>query len=267
MRNKLIIILAIFTFFSQGFLEAKEMFIIAPYTGALTNKLNNSDYNLDMKDTSPMHGIYFQWINTEKFQGNLFYYKSSDINYSNLKGLHAIVDWYFKTNERSKYVLGVGVEKINVDMEAGNNLSAAMTSFDMNNNILYYYARAGQYRYFEAGKFKGSLLPYIGYSYEKVDIDLKIDFTSPFIPDTDENVISKDRYPIAGLNLKTKFHHFLETKLKYMSRFEKPHTAHSATAIVNIYLTRNFGLSYRYKYIEHGKSSDTYQLAGIMVCF
>ncbi len=265
MQNKLILLL-IFTFFAQGILKAKEMLIIAPYTGTITNKLDNSDYNLNLKDTAPMYGAYFQWIKSEKFQGNLFYYKSSNLNYSNLKGLHAIVDWYPKVTDKGKYVIGLGVEKINVDMNAESNLSG-FTSFEMNNNILYYYVRAGQYRYFEAGKFKGSLLPYIGYSYEKVELDLEIDFTSPFVPYQDKNIIDKNRYPIAGLNLSTKFHHFAEIKLKYMSRFEKPHIAHSSSAIINVYFTRHFGLSYRYKYMEHGKSSDKYHLVGIVICF
>lgn len=270
MKNKTqIIILAVLISLAQNCLHAKEMLIIAPYGGTITNTLNHPDYNLDLKDSAPMYGGYAQWINSEKFQGNIFYYKSSDINYSNFKGIHAIVDWYPKVTEKSKYVLGIGVEKIRVNMDAGSNLSG-MTSFVMDNDILYYYMRAGQYRYFETGNVKGSLLPYIGYSYEQVDIDLEIDFINPFAPDQNTSITAKDRYPIAGLNLTTKFHHFVETKLKYMGRFEETNTSnvsHSVSALANFFITRNLGLSYRYKYIEHGDSNDKYHLVGLMACF
>lgn len=263
MKFKLFALLAVAAL--RGMASAETIKTITPYIGGLTNKQVNSAYRLNLKDTGGMLGIYAQWINTEKFQANAFYYSASDINYSGVTGLHLNFDYYLKPSKAGKWVAGAGLEDLDINMSAGGNI-AGLSSFEMDNNVLFYFLRAGRYFYLNKGLLDASLLPYAGYAHEKISGEISMDVIGPMPPGT-INIGEDDNYPLAGLNLSAAFARFIELQAKWMGRFKDGETLHSYTLMANIYLNRRWGLSCRYMRMEYGGSSNSYSLAGVTYRF
>lgn len=248
-----------------GAAAAETLRIISPYIGSLTNKQINSAYNLNLKDTGELDGIYAQWINTEKFQVNAFYYGAPNINYSDVTGLHLNFDYYLKPAKTGKWVAGTGLEDLSINMSAGRKI-AGLASFDMDNNVLFYYLRAGRYFYYKKGQMNVSLLPYAGYAHEKISGEIRMDVLGPS-PLRTIDISESDNHPLGGLNLNTDFAHFLNLQAKWMGRFKDGKSLDEYSLLANICLNRHWCLSYRYKHMEYGSSSNTYNLAGLTACF
>lgn len=268
MNNKALLCLFLFLFLTAApFTPARAatLRIITPYVGSITNEYANPAYGLDLKDTGEMSGLYVQWINTERFQANAFYYRAPDINYSLVGGLHLNLDIYFLPRPSGKYVLGAGYEGLSIDMSAGRHI-AGLASFDMDNDVRFYFLRAGRYFYFKKGLLDSSLLPYAGYARETVSGDIRLDPLGP-APLMTIDIGAKDTHPLAGLNLNATFAHFFDVQAKWMGRFKDGERLDDYSLLANIYLNRHWGLSYRYKYMEYGSSSNRYNLAGLVYCF
>ena len=244
---------------------AETLRIISPYIGSVTNKYANAAYGLDLADTAQMRGIYAQWINTEKFQVNAFYYGAPEVNYSRVTGLHLNLDFYFRPTRAGKWVAGAGLESLNIDMSAGNSIPG-LTLFNMDNDVLFYFARAGRYFYYRKGLLDASLLPYAGYASEKITGEITLDTPSPS-PARTIDIGDKDSHPLAGLNLNATLAHFIDLQGKWMGRFKDGDRLDEYSLMANIYLNRHWGLSYRYKYMEYGSSSNGYHLGGVAYCF
>ncbi len=248
-----------------GRAEAETIRVIAPYVGSITNEYANAAYHLDLKDTGEMDGVYAQWINTEKFQVNAFYYRAPNINYSLVDGLHLNLDFYIAPRPSGKFVVGGGYEGISIDMSAGRHIPG-LTSFDMANDVRFYYLRAGRYFYFKRAGLDVSLLPYAGYARETIAGEIRLD-PAGFAPLMTVDIGEKDNHPLGGVNLNAVIAHFFDVQAKWMGRFKDGERLDEYSLLANIYLSRHFGLSYRYKYMEYGASSNEYNLAGLVVCF
>jgi len=238
---------------------AENIRLVAPYYGSLTNTYRSSSarYSLSLRDTGILRGVYAQWINTEKFQGNIFYYESPEVNYSKIRGFHGILDWYIKTPEGAKYVLGAGLDNINIAMDAKDNISA-MKAFRLTNDVLYGYARLGRYFYASSANTNFTLMPYCGYSVEKVTgwINMWVAKNPPPTLRPTKVSISDDAdYALGGLNFSAVYRHFLELQLKYMGRLAVK-IEHDLSGMSNIYLRRNLGISYRYKLMQFGNCKN-----------
>ena len=250
-----------------GFASAETIRIITPYIGSITNKYANTAYSLDLKATGEMNGIYAQWLNTKKFQVNGFYYRAPNINYSDVTGLHLNFDYYMKPSEAGKWVTGIGLEDLNIDMSAGQNITG-LKSFDMDNDVLFYYLRAGRYFYYRKGLMDASLMPYAGYAHEKITGEIRMERRfGPFPRASTIDIGESDNHPLAGINLNATFAHFIDLQAKWMGRFKDGERLDDYSLMANIYLTKHWGLSYRYKYMEYGSSSNSYNLAGATYCF
>ncbi|HCC48766.1 MAG TPA: hypothetical protein DEQ38_11715 [Elusimicrobia bacterium] len=246
--------------------RASDIRVIAPYAGIITNEYASSEYQLDMKDTGSMRGLFAQWVAPDNFQVNAFYYYSPDVNYCRVSGLHLNADWYPLRTAHGKYALGAGLETLTVDLAAVGKISG-VDSLLMDNNILFHYLRAGRYFYMKGGAFDFSLMPYAGYAFEKVTGDLVLDLPGPFPPVIRTDIGSRDEYPMGGLNAKAVFRHFLEVQAKWMGRFTGKGTLNEYSGLVNLYFNKHWGVSYRYKYMEYGTSSNMYHLAGLIYSF
>jgi hypothetical protein len=258
------IFLTLLALLAAGPASAATLRIIAPYTGSITNKYANSAYNLDLRDTAEMHGVYAQWMNTEKFQANAFVYRAPRVNYSEVTGLHLNLDFYFRPTKAGKWVLGGGYEGLNIDMSAGRNIPP-LNAFDLDNDVMFYFARAGRYFYRKAGPADLSLLPYVGYAHERVEGDI---FMDPPGPGTVRvKIDSKDDHPLAGVNLNATLWHFIDLQGKWMGRFKDGERLDEYSVLANFYLNRHWALSYRFKYMEYGSSSNGYHLGGVAYCF
>lgn len=239
--------------------------IVTPYAGAITNEYADTAYGLDLSDSGPMRGLYAQWLDTGRFQANAFYYQAPDVNYSRVEGLHLNFDVYFLASKSGKWAVGGGLENLSIDMSAGSAIPG-LTSFDLDNRVRFYYARAGRYFYQSFGGLETSLLPYAGLAREEIDGEVALD-PAGFAPLIRSEIKSSDRHAMAGLNLKAVFRHFLEVQWKWMGRFKEEGRLDEYSFLANIYLNRHWGLSYRYKFMEYGSSSNSYGLAGLVYCF
>lgn len=263
MRTALITLLAI-AGLAAGQAQAETIRIVAPYLGSITNEYANEAYQLNLRDTGRMEGVYAQWINTKVFQANAFFYRAPDVNYSSVKGLHLNLDFYYKPTAAGKWVAGAGLESLNIDMSAGRNIPP-LNAFDLDNDVLFYFARIGRYFYYQAGPADFSLLPYAGYAHERVNGEILMDPPGPGTVRV--KIDDKDDHPIAGLNLNATLWHFIDLQAKWMGRFKDGDRLDEYSALANFYLNRHWGLSYRFKYMEYGSSSNAYHLGGVAYVF
>lgn len=252
-----------FMIMTHSFLAARDLRIVTPYLGIIRDRYQDSDYNLDLEDSSLMKGLYLQWINTEKFQTNVFLYQSSDINYSGLWGFHFIFDYYYDVSDKNKNVAGVGLDYIGLDMDAGNNLTP-LSDFKLRNNVYVPYVRLGRYFLFGTKNVQFSFLPWLGAEVEFVRGN--ISFVPPG-PPVEEEIDSEYVFSLAGVNLKTAVFHFIEVESKYTARFNTDDYLSDVSVLVNLYLSRHWAASYRFKYMESISGWDRYHIWGAAYVF
>jgi hypothetical protein len=242
-----------------SFAQAETITLAAPYVGWVTNTYENADYKLNLEDSGFLAGMYLQSINTSLYQWNAFAYYSPDVNYSTLWGGHFIVDFYPIGDFLGKYLVGAGVEVIRIDMDAGNNIKP-LEGFTLTNTILLPYARVGKYFVFGMGPLQISILPWVGATYESVTGNVKFSAV-------DETFDDSAWYATAGINLKLTLFRFIDVEGKYQATFDGDVYHPSYSVIANAFFSRNWGLSYRYKYMETSGGSDAYNLFGVAYVF
>ena len=243
--------------------EAEDIRIVAPYLGYLNNIYESADYSIDLDDSSLMKGLYFQWINPKRYQWNTFLYQSSDINYSTLWGGHFIFDLYLGVQERGKYVIGAGIEYIRLDMDAADNITG-LNDFELLNNIIVPYLRAGRYFLFGSDTLSVSILLWAGIQPEWVRGDIAFIRLFPPPPTPFEEKIEEYYfYGIAGINASVSIFHFITVDAKYRATFNADDYLSSVDSMVNVFFTRHWGLSYRFKYSETSSGSTAYHIGGI----
>jgi hypothetical protein len=258
-------ILAVFSVAAVERTSAENIRILSPYLGYVENTYESSDYPIDLDDSSLMKGFFFQWVNPQRYQWNTFIYQSSDINYSILWGGHFIFDLYFGVRERGKFVVGAGIEFIRLDMDAGDNISP-LTDFELLNNIIIPYARFGRYFAFGGDRLNVSVLPWAGIQPEWVRGDMY--FTPPGPPPpVDEKTDDEELFGIAGLNTSVSILHFITVDAKYRATFDADEFFSSVDTMLNVFFTRHWGLSYRFKYSETNTGSTSYHIGGIAYVF
>jgi len=244
---------------------AGDIRLISPYAGPITDVYKNDDRDLELKDTQLLKGLFFQWIDPERFQWNAFIYQSSGINYSSLWGGHFVFDRYFRAKQSGKWVAGLGAEYMRIDMDAGGNIRP-LTDFRMLNTLFIPYARAGYRFQFHRGPFTMGLLPWAGAEHVRTrgDLNLALDPPGPAPAVTSrEDIDDDDLLAIAGLNVSANLFHVIDIEAKYHGALNADSGYSSASAMVNLFFTRRCGLSYRMKYFEFEKGWDLYHIFGI----
>jgi hypothetical protein len=248
---------------------AKDIRLICPYAGPVTDVYRNDERKLDLKDTALLKGLFFQWVDPDRYQWNAFVYQSSDINYSTLWGGHFVFDRYFSARERGKWVVGGGMEYLRIDMKAGSNIKP-LTDFKLLNNLYIPYTRFGYRFQFNPKPLTLGVLPWIGAEYQGVrgKLTMVMDPPGPApAVTTKESIDDDDVLAMAGLNVNANLFHMLDIEAKYHVAFNSKTHYSSASAMVNVFLTRRFGLSYRVKYMELDKGYDLYHIFGIAWIF
>jgi len=267
-QKKVLFILftTVFLILSFNISSAKDIRIITPYLGSIRNVYESEEHGLDLNDSSLLKGLYFQWINPERFQWNVFIYQSSDINYSTLWGGHFIFDYYFGKGDRGKNVIGVGIEFIGLDMDAGDSISG-LSDFKLKNTIIIPYLRAGRYFTFGTDTMSVTLLPWVGVQPELVRGDISFITGGPSPTPVSKDIRDDALYALAGLNAKTVIMHFFEVEVKYKATFNRDDYFSTLSAMTNLYLSRHWGISYRFKFMETSSGSDTYHIGGVAFLF
>jgi hypothetical protein len=245
-----------------GALQAEDIRVVVPYLGAATNVYENPAFAIDLKDTKLMEGFFFQWVNPDLFQANAFIYHSADINYSQLWGGHLIGDFYVWSNPLGKAAVGAGIEVISLDMDAGDAFPP-LTDFQLPTTIYVPFARVGHYFYFGSrNKVHLSIFPWAGAEYDITRGTISMVPGPPPSSLDDETL-----YGIAGLSVSATIMHFIELQAKYKATFNADDLLHTVDAMANVFFTRHWGLSYRFKYMQTTDGSTSYHLGGIAYAF
>jgi hypothetical protein len=272
-RSYLPLTFALFLFAVASFAKAEDLRIIAPYVGSLTDVYKDDSQGLDLKDSGLITGLYFQWINTERYQWNAFLYYAPDVNYTKVLGGHFIFDYYLGPDWYGKFVLGAGLEAMHNKMDAGSNIEG-LSVFDMDYTVWTPYLRAGKYFKAEVGPAELSFLPWAGI--EPVWIRGDLSGTAPPYPpymptstDFSESMDAYQLYSIAGANLRVMLFHFVDIEGKYQVTYGSWHAYSTVNAIASVFFTRDMAFSYRYKYMQslEGTGSDSYHFFGLAYLF
>lgn len=255
-----------------GVLQAEDIRVVVPYLGAATNVYEKTDpnYTIAWDDTKLMEGLFFQWVNPEHFQANAFVYHSADINYSQLWGGHLIGDFYIWSNPLGKAAVGAGVEVISLNTDAGDAESAqGISDFQLPLTLYVPYARAGHYFYFGSrNTVLLSVFPWVGAEYDITRGN--VSGTTPAPPPNDKidvDIDDETLYGIAGLSVSATIMHFIELQAKYKATFNEDDLLHAVDAMANVFFTRHWGVSYRFKYMQSTSGSTSYHLGGIAYVF
>ena len=288
MRKVIVIFIVSLLFVSS--MNAEKIRVVTPYLGIINNDMSREmahgeqSFDLEFNDDSLFKGLYFQCINTDKYQWNAFVYNSEDLNYSSLWGTHFIFDYYLGVKENSKYVIGAGIEYLRMSTDA-DSLSfdtgapppapqtSAINDFGLSQNIIAPFIRGGKYFYLGNDKIKYSFMPWVGAEADviKGDIDFIIPAMYPGMPDVnvEDSVDDDSFYALAGLNFKATFYHFIDLKLKYHCKVDlkESDTYDVASGMLNIYFNRSWGISYRTKYMKSVEMENIYHIGGIVYAF
>jgi len=256
---------------SLGKIAAEDIRIVAPYVGSLSNDYTDASSGMNLKDSGLLTGLYFQWINPDKYQWNAFAYYAPDVNYSKILGGHFIFDYYLGANPDGKWVVGAGIESVNMNFDAGDAISG-MRDFTMTNRVLVPYGRLGKYFKTDIGPARVSILPWAGVQPEWATSKMEMMYYIPGGPMMGWHSSSTDTsdyffYGIAGLNLKVNLFHFIDLEGKYQGTFDKTEYLSTWTANANVFFSRKYGLSYRFKYMENDTGSNTYHYIGLAYMF
>jgi hypothetical protein len=245
---------------------AEDIRIVAPYVGTLTDVQDVSGVG-EIDDTGLLMGLYFQWIKPEAYQWNVFTYYAPDVNYTSTIGGHLIYDRYFGHSSSGKFLVGAGLEVLRLNMDAGTNLGT--DSFDMTMGFLIPYARVGKYFTAKTGPANLSLLPWIGVEPQWLWGDLEMKMTIPPRPQMtiEESLDDSALYAIAGLNLKVNLYHFIDLEGKYQATFDSSDYFNTWSAIANIYVSRSWALSYRFKFMETSQGEGYQNYFGVAHVF
>ena len=250
-------------------LHAEDIRVVVPYLGAATNDYENADYSIDWNDTKLMEGLYFQWINPDLFQANAFVYHSADINYSQLWGGHLIGDFYVLSDPLGKAAVGAGLEVLSLDNDAGDAV-AGVTDFKLPLTLWIPYARVGHYFYFGSrDQVLLSVFPWAGAEYDiaRGNVSGTIPFAPPPFNVFDESIEDETLYGLAGLSVSATIMHFIELQAKYKLTFNENDLLHTFDAMANVFFTRHWGVSYRFKYMQTTDGSTSYHIGGIAYVF
>ncbi len=245
---------------------AEDIRIVAPYLGVATNVYSDDQNGIDITDSKLMEGLYFQWINTELFQANAFLYHSADINFSQLWGGHAIADFYVLRDPLGKVALGAGLEILSLDMDAGSAFPP-LTKFTLPTTFYIPYARAGHYFDFTPAKsVQLTVFPWAGAEYQVTRGE--VSFVPPGPPSKfTQSIDDETLYGIAGLNVHATIMHFIDLEAKYSGTFNQTDYLSTFDGMVNVFFTRNWGVSYRYKYMQQTSGSTSYHIFGVAYVF
>lgn len=262
--KQLVITMVLFLFAAPAF--GADLTIITPYLGTENNTYIDDQYGIELNDSQATKGLFVQSINPEKYQWNVFLYQTPAINYSHLWGVNFIYDWYFGKN--AKDVFGVGANYFEMAMlgEGVPTNMGTLDALDMNLTIFSPYIRVGKYFDFgQEGKLRYTLLPWFGGQMDISRGSGLVDFPGP---GSAPFQINDDQFSwIAGVNLKADFYHFLQLEFKRSVAYHTDQFFNKSSAMVNLFITRNIGLSYRYNYNETTMGNDSYNIFGVAIVF
>ncbi|MCK9265414.1 hypothetical protein M0P98_00765 [bacterium] len=246
--------------------SAERINILTPYFGVEKNTFVYKKYNVSLEDSSNMKGIFFQSVDTKKYQYNLYLFLTENINYSDLKGINFVYDHYFTSNSKNKNVLGAGVNFLNLNLD-GKNVPVTMGTLDgfkLDMDVYSLFFRAGRSYATEGKKLNLTMMPWAGVQMDKIRGNGFVDYPGP--GEAFFDVVQDEYYGIVGIKLMADYCHFIQGELKYNITFNDEYY-HKVAAMLNLFFSRSLGLSYRFSYQETSVGKDVYNIFGVAVMF
>lgn len=255
--------------------DAQNIRIIAPYLGGVTNQFERefdaggSPQTLALDDTDIMGGLYLQWINERWFQVNTFLYHAPDVNFSTLWGLHLNADAYLPLVPVGRIVVGGGYELIRIDMETASGIDG-LSDFRYTNDISVPFVRTGYSLSLGPQLVRFTVFPWVGAQFEQIGGEVagtvNLAFPPgdiPFQTEIDESNVEA----LAGINTRLSLFRIVQGELKYRIAAGDDDIKNTFTGMLNVFFTRNLGVSYRMRYSETSAGTDTYNLFGVVYTF
>ncbi len=255
-----------------------DLRIIAPYGGTVTNTLEverPGGDGLELEDSGAMLGLYVQWIRAGSFQGNLFGYFSPEVNYSTLLGLHSNFDRYFDIGPLRNLVLGGGLELISIDTDAADAIDG-LDAFSMRNTIIAPFARTGKQFGFGPAWLDATVFPWAGgeVALQRGEIELTPTASSngssggpPGPIEIEQEIDETDWYGLAGVNLRATIARVVQLDGKFHVAFDEDDRYRRGSLMMNVFVTHNFGLSWRFSHMETSAATTRYHIFGFVVLF
>ncbi|MBN2104425.1 hypothetical protein JW835_10335 [bacterium] len=258
-------------------IHARQIRIITPYAGVVHNQLvvqhMTTKYETmmphidDLEDDALMGGLYFQWVNPDRYQWNIFVYGSKNINYSDILGSHIIFDYYLdRLPVTGQFVFGVGFDYIRINTKG--EISTKLSDFHIPLNVYAPYFRTGCYFNFGSPTKKVSILPWAGYEQDVIRGDVSF-LVKEMAIQVNRKIKSDYEYAMIGLNARVTLFYFIDISAKWSRKISLDDHDHLNTfsGMFNLYLSRHWGLSYRYKYLEVSVCNNGYHLGGVVFMF
>jgi hypothetical protein len=237
------------------------------YWGTEENTYRNETYGLEMNDSQPTNGVYYQMVDPEKYQWNLFIYRTEDINFSDLLGANFIYDHYFGVGEHAKNVIGIGANYLRMDLD-GTGIETSMGTLDgfkLDQDILSLYVRLGRSYNYGGDPCRFTVMPWAG---GQLDLSRGTGLVDYPGPGSVSFQIDEGNYSwIGGINLKVDYRHFLQAEVKQSITYHDNTCYNKSSAMVNFFFTPKWGLSYRYNHLETATGEDSYNIFGIAATF
>ncbi len=110
------------------------------------------------------------------------------------------------------------------------------------------------------------MFPWAGAEYDIVRGEVAFDPEfPPFV--VNQDIKDETWFGIAGINLGVTIMHFIELQAKYRLTFNGDDQLSTFDTMANVFFTRNWGVSYRFKYMQSTSGSTSYHIAGIAYVF
>ncbi|MCU0609971.1 MAG: hypothetical protein MUF22_09425 [Chitinispirillaceae bacterium] len=254
--------------------SAAPVRVICPYGGLLGNTLAMPDRGVNMRESAAIYGFFSQWVDLDRFQANEFLYACPHVNYSTVYGASLSADaYFFRQPGFGKTVAGLGLELILVRLNTTDEIVRTgdidpIHRFDLTNVVFAPFLRAGYRFEHRFGQMRASIFPWAGIQQEVVRGDMYLEPTALWttvFPAISEPIREDNTYGLAGIGLGINLFHFIDLEAKFHRMLNEKNQYDHFSAMVNLFLSRRFGVSYRYRNMEMSVGTNRFHLFGIAV--
>lgn len=220
--------------------QNRNVFVIAPLIGVDRNTLQSRGRRgepIELEDTGPEYGLFALWSTKHLTVNNFVFW--ADVNDADVFGNVLFANYYYNPESRVTLNLGMGYIYHTIDTD--------LNEITVNTPLPKLGVRIGLP---EWGMY---LNPYIGWTSEKIE--------TTYSDRTDDAMLY-------GLTVGWNWR-FLGAYLKYYYQdvLDSDDAYHVARFRGNLFLTRRFGITTRFEYMEHSTSDDISFLIGPAIVF
>jgi len=82
-----------------------------------------------------------------------------------------------------------------------------------------------------------------------------------------QDISEETFFGIGGISVSATIMHFIELQAKYKATFNADDFLNTFDAMANVFFTRHWGVSYRFKYMQSTSGSTSYHIGGVAYVF